>query len=216
MSRRSERDTLNTILDFIAELEFSEAFGRSAGLCLPHLTRALEVGKDRPDVVPLLSAHRARWEDLRWELDESVRKFDYRYADEAKGREGNSWSRALELFAGRAGVFGPDRTTAVAETPTPPGTGLTDLPPSKDESKTDVEPIEQLRFENEKLKRRIEDLLAQREEDRQTRLTLEFQVVKLASDLRAAQMGLDVTTTAEDAPGEVAPDPKIRGVWDTF
>jgi len=201
MSRHSERDTLTAVLNFIGEPEFSEAFGRSAGLCLPHLTRALEMGRDRPDLVPLLNAHRARWEDLRCELDEFVRKFDYRYADEARGREGNSWSRALDLFVGRAGVFGPDRGKAASEAPAPPVAGPTDRRGRSEEgSERDAEPIEQLRFENDKLKRRIEDLLAEREEDRQARLALEFQTLKLASDLKAVRMGLEVAAPTETAP----------------
>ena len=200
MSRQSERDTLNTVLDFIGEPDFADAFHRSAGLCLPHLTRGLELGTGGPDVAPLLSAHRERWEDLRWELDEFVRKFDYRYADEPRGREGNSWSRGLELFVGREGLFGPDRGRVTAEAPAVPATGPADLGRSEGESASDAEPMEQVRFENEKLKRRIEDLLIQREEDRQARLALEFQMAKLSSDLKAARLGLDVVAPAEAAP----------------
>jgi hypothetical protein len=77
------------------------------------------MGAEHPNHALLLGMHRARWEDLRWELDEFVRKFDYRYADEARGREGNSWSRAVEMFVGRAGVFGPDRARAASKPPAP-------------------------------------------------------------------------------------------------
>jgi hypothetical protein len=200
MSRQSERDTLNTVLDFIGEPEFAEAFQGSAGLCLPHLTRALELGNDRPDATPLLSAHRERWEDLRWELDEFVRKFDYRYADEARGREGSSWSRALELFAGREGLFGPDRGRAGSEIPPPATTEPAETDQSAAESACEAEPTEPLRFENEKLKRRVEDLLIQRDEERRARLVLEFQMAKLASDLKAARLGLDMAAPAEAEP----------------
>ena len=108
-ARRSEHDDLKTILDFLGEAEFAEAFARSAGLCLPHLYAAMAVGRDHPNLCALLAMHEKRWQDLLWELEEFARKFDYRYADEAKGRESSSWHRALEVFVGREGVFGPER-----------------------------------------------------------------------------------------------------------
>jgi hypothetical protein len=69
----------------------------------------MAVGRDHPNLPALLLAHEARWQDLLWELEEFARKFDYRHAAEAMGREGNSWHRALEVFVGRAAVFGPER-----------------------------------------------------------------------------------------------------------
>jgi Family of unknown function (DUF6062) len=212
MALHTERNVLTTVLDFIGEPEFSEAFGRSAGLCLPHLTLALEMGRDRPALVPLLNSHRERWETLVWELDEFARKFDYRYADEAKGREGTSWIRALESFVGRVGLFGPERGRATAST-------LPAAPPPARPQETEQgcegsrESIEDLRFENDKLKRRVDDLLAEREEDRQARLSLEFQVLKLASDLKAVRMGLDGAAPAEAAPeaGTLSPDYSAPG-----
>ncbi len=191
LARRSERDALTAVLDFVGESEFAEAFARSAGLCLPHLSLSLDLGVDHPNRTLVLSAHRARWENLRWEMDEFVRKFDYRYADEVKGREETSWSRALETFVGRAGVFGPDRGHSTAAPSAPASIapaagsraadgGCEDDPPAHD----------RLRFENEKLRRRLDELLARREDDRQARLALEFQVCALRSELQASLLGL--------------------------
>jgi hypothetical protein len=108
-ARRSEQDDLKTILEFIGEPEFAEAFTGSAGLCLPHLYAAMAVGRDHPNLGRLLVIHEKCWRDLLWELEEFARKFDYRYADEARGRESSSPYRTLEVFVGRAGVFGPER-----------------------------------------------------------------------------------------------------------
>jgi hypothetical protein len=108
-ARRSEEQDLKTILEFIGEAEFAKAFSGSAGLCLPHLYAAMALGRDHPNLPALLLAHEARWQDLLWELEEFARKFDYRHADEVMGRERDSWHRALEVFVGRAGVFGPER-----------------------------------------------------------------------------------------------------------
>ena len=207
MSRQSERDLLIAVLDFFGEPEFSDAFTRSPGLCLPHLALALEMGGDRPDLVPLLNAHRTRWENLRWELDEFVRKFDYRYADEIKGREGSSWNRALELFVGGAGLFGPDRGRAASEDLAEPAGLPSDPGRSPDERpERHAEPIDQLCFENDRLKRDVEDLQAQGEEDRRARLALEFQVLTLTAELKAVRMGLEVPAPIQAAPATAPTD----------
>jgi uncharacterized protein DUF6062 len=108
-ARRSERDALKTVLEFMGDADFAEAFSHSSGLCLPHLFQAMTIGRDDSNLPTLLADHEKRWRNLSWELQEFARKFDYRYAEEPKGRESNSWHRALEALVGRAGVFGPER-----------------------------------------------------------------------------------------------------------
>lgn len=205
-ARRSEKDDLRTILEFIGEAEFGEAFARSAGLCLPHLYAAMAIGRDHPHLPTLLAIHERRWRDLQWELEEFARKFDYRYADEAKGRESSSWHRVLDVFVGRAGVFGPERedgpVTQAAQS-TPPGPAETSRPREVDADRESE--IESLRFENEKLHRRIETLLAQQAEDRQTRLALEFQVLKLTADLKAMALALAAADRGEPSPADATP-----------
>ncbi len=108
-SRRTERRYLQTILEFLGEAPFAEAFGRSTGLCLPHLCLTATLGRDHPNLRSLLTTQETRWRNLVGELDEFIRKFDYRYANEARGEEGSSWSRAVEALVGRRAVFGPER-----------------------------------------------------------------------------------------------------------
>jgi len=200
-ARHAERDDLTTILEYIGEPGFAEAFSRSSGLCLPHLYLAMTIGRDHPHLRTLLAVQEARWKDLVWELEEFARKFDYRYADEAKGRETSSWHRVLEVFTGRAGLFGPDRGDWPAEPP--PGTqGM--APPSEAQREVAGQErpieIENLRFDSEKLHRRIEELLSQREQDRQARLALEFQILKLTADLKALTAGV-AAGQRDPAPG---------------
>jgi hypothetical protein len=109
LTRRSEREHLRAMLEFLSEGEFADSFAKSAGLCLPHLCHAATIGADHPNLPALLFAHEARWSELAAELEELIRKNDYRFAMEATGQEGTSWRRVLDVFAGRAGVFGPDR-----------------------------------------------------------------------------------------------------------
>ncbi len=197
-ARRSEEDDLGTIFDFLGEAEFAEAFTQSAGLCLPHLYAAMAVGRDHPNLRKLLAIHEKRWQDLLWELEQFARKFDYRYVDEAKGRESSSWHRALDAFVGRVSVFGPERGEPrvhkapqnVTPGPTPTEGGLMRAVDAEQRAE-----IESIRFENEKLRRRIEGLLAQQEEDHRTRLALECQVLKLTSDMKG--MAVDVAAATE-------------------
>ena len=112
--RQSEQESLRTILHFIGEAEFAAGFERSAGLCLAHLCEAAVIGRDHPNLRGLLTAHEARWSALAEELEEFARKCDYRFATEAVGQEGSSWRRALDVFVGRPGVFGPERVDEAA------------------------------------------------------------------------------------------------------
>jgi len=209
-ARRTEQDYLKTILAFLGEAEFAQAFARSAGLCLPHLYAAMAIGRDHPNLRTLLATHEKRWQDLLWELEEFARKFDYRYKDEVKGRESSSWHRALDAFVGRAGVFGPERgivpVSGPREAPVPPAAGA-GAPQAKD-AEGSAE-LESLRFENERLRRRIEELLARQAEDHRTRLALEFQILKLTSDLKA--MSVSPTATIREQPPLAELSPSDRG-----
>jgi len=196
----SEREDLRSILQYLGEPEFGEAFARSAGLCLPHLCQAAEIGQGHANLGRLLSIHETHWRDLLWELEEFGRKFDYRYRDEDKGREGSSWRRALELFVGQPGLFGPERGREMAAE-----RGITMPPeaPASNEGSPEVpaEDNARLRFENEKLRWRVDQLLGEREADRAARRALEFQVVKLTADLKAMRAGV----------GSDQPPPHVSG-----
>jgi hypothetical protein len=191
MARGSERDMLTTVLNFLREPGFAEAFARSAGLCLPHLCLASEAAPDHPDLSTLFALHRARWHDLAWELGEFARMFDYRFAAETRGREGSSWQRALELFVGRSGAFGPERSSA------PPPAATADIPAAAQDDEaagSGPEPgatsPESLQFEVAALMRRVDALLAEREADRKARVALQLKVLALSADLKAMAAGV--------------------------
>jgi hypothetical protein len=211
-ARQYERDDLNTVLEFVSEPEFGEAFARSAGLCLPHLCAAVAVGRDHPNLQKLLAIHEERWQDLAWELDEFARKFDYRYSNEVRGQEGSSWHRALDLFVGRAAVFGPERGDA-PDRPAPEGARPVPAAPGGPPAVEGATDLESRRFENKRLLRRTEELLAQREEDHRIRLALEFQILKLTANLKALEAAGPVAAPGSE-PGTPAPpavhDPDAR------
>ena len=85
-------------------------FRSSSGLCLSHLRLTLSRTTDPDQFEALKAVHLALWRGLIGELDEFIRKQDYRFADEEIGAEGTSWSRAIDLVSGSWQVAGSHRT----------------------------------------------------------------------------------------------------------
>jgi len=125
---------LAVIRKHFTEPVFRAHFGRSAGLCLPHLATLVELSPDHPTLPDVLAWHETRWRDLDAELGEFARKFDYRYAKEPMGRERDSWLRVLRLFAGTRDVFPRGLGAVPAMDGASPQDGL-GRPASADESR---------------------------------------------------------------------------------
>ena len=94
------RSLLSALLEDLSTPEVKEALEGSEGLCLPHLRLALEPIKDESVYESLLTIHRIKWEALKSELAEFIRKNDYQAIREGFGSEGNAWLRAISLIAG--------------------------------------------------------------------------------------------------------------------
>jgi hypothetical protein len=77
-----------------------DGFKSSAGLCLPHLRRALAMTRDREAFDALVGAQQAIWGQLEADLGEFIRKSDYRFHEESLGEEGNAWLRAIAAVSG--------------------------------------------------------------------------------------------------------------------
>ena len=82
------------------------AYGASDGLCLPHFRRALARARDGAAGAALVGAQRAIGQRQLAELDEFIRKNDYRFRDEPWGRERDAWRRALGALVGEIGLSG--------------------------------------------------------------------------------------------------------------
>lgn len=91
------------IVRLIEELQGSEmpaALQASDGLCIPHLRLVLLEAKNSQTRKTLLDIHRRKLESLKSELEEFIRKNDYRFMSEGFGKEGDSWLRAVHLMTG--------------------------------------------------------------------------------------------------------------------
>ena len=78
----------------------AEDYRASAGLCLPHFRLALTAKASKAELNALVDAQRSVWMRLRVDLDEFIRKNDYRFRSEKFGDEADSWLRALEAVSG--------------------------------------------------------------------------------------------------------------------
>ncbi len=101
--RESEVES-NLIVSFLENLQgedgLLEIYRASAGFCLFHFRQVLARVGDESVFELIVDAQRSIWARLERQLDELIRKSDYRYSDEALGEEGTSWLRAIAATAG--------------------------------------------------------------------------------------------------------------------
>ena len=96
----TRRWLLSDLSHKIMEPVTAGALEKSAGLCLPHLRHALEHLRAPEKRAALLRLQRQRIDSLRAELQEYIRKNDYRFMAEGFGPEKDSWLRAVGMVAG--------------------------------------------------------------------------------------------------------------------
>ncbi len=95
------RKNVGYLLDQMATgTGYEEEFQRSPGLCFAHFELAWALAASRADRQLLLTVQRSSAGSLLDDLREHVRKHDDKYRHEQKGRERDSWQRAIFLSAG--------------------------------------------------------------------------------------------------------------------
>ncbi len=85
--------------ELVDEPEFATPLERN-GLCIRHGQLSLQVWKDQAKRKQLFAQLEAQVSELSADLREFIRKYDYQYRDEPRGREQDSVLRALRLFVG--------------------------------------------------------------------------------------------------------------------
>lgn len=96
------------VVEWADDARFAEAYGRSTGLCLPHLVLAAETAPAAPTLPAILDTTLAKWDDLRGDLGRFVAKNEYRSTAPISEREADSYRRAFDVLAGRRHLFGTD------------------------------------------------------------------------------------------------------------
>lgn len=101
-----EERLISTLLEQLPSEEVRTLMSQSTGLCLLHFAQArhqAEAG-DPVQLRYLLECQRVCMQRVVEEIQELLRKHDYRFADEPRGNEMTSWRRAAKLCAGNPGV----------------------------------------------------------------------------------------------------------------
>lgn len=103
--RQNRISKINTFLEWINDTELKQAFENSPGFCREHLFSVLEQTDNEKTSAYIIDVHLRKYSELHSELEEFIRKNDYRYLKEGFGSEGNSWSRAVKMLTGAKDVF---------------------------------------------------------------------------------------------------------------
>ena len=102
--------TAKTLLKHLGKAELEQAYIDAGGLCMPHLRLALSLAGS--GAAKTLSGWQATaWRRLRGELDELIRKHDYRFRHEAvTDAEAVAWERGVAALVGEE--ITPDASNA--------------------------------------------------------------------------------------------------------
>jgi len=98
--RETEERTVDGFLEGMGNADFAALFARTVGLCLPHFHLAFDRCKEEAVWMKVLEMEKRVLKGLTEELAELARKYDYRFRQEARGAESDSWLRALNLASG--------------------------------------------------------------------------------------------------------------------
>ncbi len=101
--RRNEKMYLEVLSENIDDEQFSLAYKSSDGLCLSHSLGAVKMIKSKEQKAFLIQVQSEKIETLLGELNEFIRKHDYR-SREGYGAEADSWVRAIEMMVGKKGM----------------------------------------------------------------------------------------------------------------
>ena len=103
------------LLDNWQEPKLAAAFAQSGGLCWAHTRRVAAQGMAHAHIQAFLEAQQARLQELQADLQEFIRKLDYRFAHHPYGSEADAWQRAMALFTSASGCPGNAGPTSPPE-----------------------------------------------------------------------------------------------------
>jgi hypothetical protein len=106
--REQERLYLQVLLDDWQEPTLAQAFAASSGLCWRHTLRLVEEGRQHAHLQTVLAVQQVHLQKLQDELQEFIRKLDYRFGRQPYGREADAWQRVVALYVGMRGAQGSE------------------------------------------------------------------------------------------------------------
>ena len=88
-----------------AEPDLNRHYRDSFGLCLQHLAKVIRKCGNEPIAKEIIEIESTKVAHLLGEVEEFMRKQDYRFSDEQPGKEQDAWIRAIEKIVGKEGAF---------------------------------------------------------------------------------------------------------------
>lgn len=101
--QRAEHMYADVLIESVDEPEMHAALTENPGLCLPHLRLALERVRDERRFRLLVLASRNAFARLLDDLDEMIRRHDYRFTG-GLAEFGDAWIRAITRVTGEEGL----------------------------------------------------------------------------------------------------------------
>jgi len=102
---KAVNDYAALLIENLGDSSFVFDYERSCGLCIPHFKKIYAGIEDKKIRKRILDVELEKADVFIRELEEFIRKNDYRFADEKFGREGSAWRRAVEFLKGNNEAF---------------------------------------------------------------------------------------------------------------
>jgi hypothetical protein len=172
----AEEAYLEAVVDFADDPQFSRAYGRSTGLCVPHIVGVVDRHDGKNGVGTIVQATLRKWRGLRTHLERFVAKHEYRSGEPISQPEASSWRLASEVLAGRPGIFGshmrvvPDCRVGTVEEPPVSDGGVTD------------------EFVRRKLELRVQELTRQLSDEATRAAALHYRLAQVSRDRNALEL----------------------------
>ena len=103
--KEHRRNQIGTFLEWLEDEELKRKFEAGPGFCKEHLFAVLEQADNQKVCTYLIETHGRKYALLLADLEEFIRKNDYRFIKEKVGPEGSSWLRAVKMLTGVKEVF---------------------------------------------------------------------------------------------------------------
>ena len=95
---------VEAFLKYLQEDAFYQKYIASDGLCYPHLKMCINLANNEETKKFLIELEKQRLEKLSFDLSEIIRKSDYRFQNEPRGKEYRARYKAIEKLVGKKKV----------------------------------------------------------------------------------------------------------------
>ncbi len=189
---RAEQGYLLTLLEYVEDPDFDRAYARSTGICLPHLTMALDRHPAHAGAAPLLARTRRKLERLREELRGFIDKHDYRRHAPYTEEEAASWTNAIALLVGRREIFGNELSRLPSPRADAQGRRDDPEPESMPAESAEAlrERLEALAFEKGRLELRLREFTRQLGDESSRAAALHYRLWSVSEDRNVLEMNL--------------------------